>query len=144
MVFFGIKNTFINAHADLFGHSHAQPKLPARSPRRYPCGELALLLGAAAAKELLRCFPVLLRAGITSPFSQISEALLLTGRPPPPLQLRGGGLGAFGGPSKGGVDVSFVFFDVRKADIYMLGVLLFYSWADGAVWATSDAQQDEQ
>ena len=103
---------------------------------------------------LLRCI------GITFPFVQICEPLLLTGRPPPPLQLREGDSAAAAARNnaaaaaaarnsaaaarRGGVDLSLVFFDVRKADIYMLGVLLFYSWADGAVWTASDPQQDEQ
>lgn len=86
--------------------------------------------------------------GMTSPFSQIGEALLLTGRPPPPLQLRDSpsALGAPWAerPLKKGVDVSLLFFNVRRADVYMLGVLLFYVWADGAVWGVSDVEQDEQ
>ncbi|OEH76173.1 FIK kinase [Cyclospora cayetanensis] len=99
--------------------------------------------------EAWKALHVLRSLGITSPFAQIKEALLLTGRPPPPLYVREGAfaLGASSGaeaPRKGGVDVSLVFFDVRKADIYMLGVLLFSLWADGAVWRASDVQQDEQ
>ena len=99
---------------------------------------------------------LLLYAEITLPFAQICEPLLLTGRPPPPLQLRvaapataaagsaPSAAGAVGRRGKGGVDLSLVFFDVRKADIFMLGVLLFYTWADGAVWGVSDASQDIQ
>eukprot|EP00920_Eleutheroschizon_duboscqi_P036613 GHVT01088119.1.p1 GENE.GHVT01088119.1~~GHVT01088119.1.p1 ORF type:complete len:2103 (+),score=419.30 GHVT01088119.1:2965-9273(+) len=35
-------------------------------------------------------------------------------------------------------------FDVHKADVYMLGVLLFVMWADGGVWTVSDVKQDLQ
>eukprot|EP00922_Rhytidocystis_sp_ex-Travisia-forbesii_P048175 GHVS01071775.1.p1 GENE.GHVS01071775.1~~GHVS01071775.1.p1 ORF type:complete len:710 (-),score=115.19 GHVS01071775.1:372-2255(-) len=36
------------------------------------------------------------------------------------------------------------YFRVREADTYMLGVLLFWLWADGGIWKCSDVTQDER
>eukprot|EP00922_Rhytidocystis_sp_ex-Travisia-forbesii_P048177 GHVS01071777.1.p1 GENE.GHVS01071777.1~~GHVS01071777.1.p1 ORF type:complete len:862 (-),score=154.19 GHVS01071777.1:489-2807(-) len=36
------------------------------------------------------------------------------------------------------------YFRVREADTYMLGVLLFWIWADGGIWKCSDLTQDER
>lgn len=36
------------------------------------------------------------------------------------------------------------YFAVSPADVYMAGVLLFWIWADGGVWKSSDIKQDER
>ncbi|PHJ23645.1 fikk kinase [Cystoisospora suis] len=99
--------------------------------------------------ECWRIVYILRALGVTAPFTQIGEPLITTGRPPPPLYLRDP-------PAElpvsslapvdvaGAVDAAELFFDVRKADVYMLGVLLFWIWAEGAVWTCSDPKQDTQ
>lgn len=125
---------------------HQSGKIADYKPCVCWCTVCAYFLRLIVGLLVRACF--LLAPGITSPFSQISEALLLTGRPPPPLRLSEGSLrpavGCLSGSQTRDLDVSLVYFDVRKADIFMLGVLLFFIWADGAVWAVSDPKQDQQ
>ncbi|KAL8438854.1 hypothetical protein Efla_000772 [Eimeria flavescens] len=128
-------------HQQLLLNSKETPATSQNFPPFLSC-EPTIAKGPYMPPEAWKSLRLLRSLGVTSPFAQISEALLLTGRPPPPLRLPEGPSSA--GGTRKGVDVSLLFFDVRKADIYMLGVLLFYSWADGAVWAISDPQQDEQ
>lgn len=43
-----------------------------------------------------------------------------------------------------GIGVREIFFSPRKADVFMLGVVLFFIWTEGATWHVSDASQDAQ
>lgn len=99
--------------------------------------------------ECWRIVYILRALGLTAPFAQIGEPLITTGRPPHPLYLRDppadvpvSSLAPV--DVSGAVDAAELFFDVRKADVYMLGVLLFWIWAEGAVWTCSDPKQDTQ
>ncbi|PFH32148.1 hypothetical protein BESB_020890 [Besnoitia besnoiti] len=103
--------------------------------------------------ECWRIVYILRALGITAPFAQVGAPLLTTGRPPPPLYLKdppglekdlgAGGIGLHVDVSAG-VDAAELFFDVRKADVYMLGALMFWIWAEGSIWTCSDPRQDTQ
>lgn len=41
-------------------------------------------------------------------------------------------------------DRSMFYFSARIADIYMLGIIMFWIWSDGGIWKYSDARQDHR
>ncbi|KAF7458862.1 Serine/threonine protein kinase [Cryptosporidium felis] len=41
-------------------------------------------------------------------------------------------------------DRSIFYFNVRIADIYMLGIIMFWIWSDGGIWKYSDTRQDHR
>ncbi|OII75481.1 protein kinase [Cryptosporidium ubiquitum] len=41
-------------------------------------------------------------------------------------------------------DRSMFYFNARIADIYMLGIIMFWIWSDGGIWKYSDTRQDHR
>ncbi|KAH8582956.1 Ser Thr kinase [Cryptosporidium sp. chipmunk genotype I] len=41
-------------------------------------------------------------------------------------------------------DRSMFYFNTRIADIYMLGIIMFWIWSDGGIWKYSDTRQDHR
>ncbi|KAH8741311.1 Ser/Thr protein kinase [Cryptosporidium ryanae] len=41
-------------------------------------------------------------------------------------------------------DRSQFYFNVRMADVYMLGIIMFWIWSDGGIWKYSDVRQDHR
>ncbi|KAH7648083.1 Ser Thr kinase [Cryptosporidium bovis] len=41
-------------------------------------------------------------------------------------------------------DRSQFYFNVRMADVYMLGIIMFWIWSDGGIWKYSDTRQDHR
>ncbi|KEP60225.1 UNVERIFIED_CONTAM: FIKK kinase, putative [Hammondia hammondi] len=146
---FRLPPCILKAH---FGDSGQEtPISPTAAPPFLSC-EPTVAKGPYMPPECWRIVYILRALGITAPFAQVGEPLLTTGRPPPPLYLKDPPqstaqlFGAVNDPIdvSAGVDAAELFFDVRKADVYMLGVLLFWIWAEGAIWTCSDPRQDAQ
>nr|CEL68374.1 TPA: FIK kinase (incomplete catalytic triad),putative [Neospora caninum Liverpool] len=146
---FRLPPCILKAH---FGDCGPENSVASSAAQPFLSCEPTVAKGPYMPPECWRIVYILRALGITAPFAQIGEPLLTTGRPPPPLYLKDPPQP--GAPLLGplrepidlsvGVDAAELFFDVRKADIYMLGVLMFWIWAEGAIWTCSDPRQDTQ
>ncbi|KFH08887.1 putative FIKK kinase [Toxoplasma gondii VAND] len=146
---FRLPPCILKAH---FGDSGQETPVSSTAAQPFLSCEPTVAKGPYMPPECWRIVYILRALGITAPFAQVGEPLLTTGRPPPPLYLKDPSqstaqlFGAVHDPIdvSAGVDAAELFFDVRKADVYMLGVLLFWIWAEGAIWTCSDPRQDAQ